>query len=223
VTDQQMQNQGWMRRLAMVGAGWGLAAAVGIGGLRLANTIPALTLDQMPGGIAFALVYVVPFVLAGLALRWETGNQGGVWLAAGLLGLMAMVSTFSGVTLIFFPAAILLILAGIVRLARNRGRGLPVTLGLIVGTVLLNGLAFRALFLREDARCWEQVRSEVGDVIWQAAPFRQFGQISATGNGVIGVQCASDVISGLESVVAVGLLAMEIGGVTLAGRAAAEE
>ncbi len=191
----------------LFGGLWGLIAALIIGGLRIANSeLPQLRAEWV-GDLAFAMVYLAPFLLAVLAVRWVSpALRASAWGAAGVIAALAVFTSFSGVSLLFLPAAALLIIAGLlaIKQAGSDRAGLALLLSLVL-VVFVTG-AWWTLFSQEDGRCWELIRTADGVESWFAAPYGEHGTISASGTGRVAVTCTSDVITPGEGVLSLALL-----------------
>lgn len=181
--------------LALLGSLWGLIGALVLAGIRFANSSEPER-DAL-STVVFALVHGIPFVLALAAVFWKSGvKRAAVWLAGGVLALLESFTAFSGISLIFLPAAPLLILAAIFSAARVMSDdglssalpALPVSIGLIgVGIA-----AFLTLIaLTPDPRCWVLMQYADGHQAWQVASPDQAsitvvdGSNSAQGSGSI--------------------------------------
>ena len=192
--------------LAVSGALVGLAGALFLGGLRVANSEGPLLRAEWAGNLVFTLVYLTPFVLSLLALRWSAVWQAAVWGAATVLAAVGIFTSFSGVSLVLVPAALLLGPAALVAFGRTAPSRWPVAL-LVAGVlVALVAGGWLGLNIVDDGRCWELVRDAAGETEWQSAPYSQRGTVTATTGGeeagTVRTLCSSDVITGTESVFA---------------------
>lgn len=167
-------------RIAFVGGGWGLASAVFLGGLRAANHHGApWTPELVLGNLAFTAVYAAPFLLAVWARRWESqAGRASAWAAGALLAAAGSITAFSGVSLVVLPSALVLSIAAAVQ-ARQAHVGL-LSMVAAIPIVAIVALAFGALFLSEDERCWSIAN---------------------------GRACTSDVVAPHEALLAVAILA----------------
>jgi hypothetical protein len=216
-----------VRLLALLGGIWGLVCAVALSAIRFANA-SAPERDAI-GTAAFTLVYAAPFILALLALLWKNAMlRATVWIAAAVLAYLANWTSFSGIGLIFLPAAPLLLFAAALSAARViQTLGvrptlpiLPVSFGLIVVGIA----AFMALItLTSDPRCWVLMRYPDGHEAWQIAPpdvasitvitgpsgQTAFGSSRmpppGTVPGAVSSLCTSDIISPIEAAVSIAL------------------
>ena len=215
------------RLLALLGGIWGLICALALSAIRFAN---ASTPERdVIGTAAFTLVYAAPFILALLALRWKSATlPAAVWLAGAVLAYLASWTAFSGIGLIFLPAAPLLLFVAALSAAQAIQTWgvrpvlpiLPASLGLIAVGIA----SFMVLItLTSDPRCWVLMRYADGHAAWQIAPpevasitvitgpngQQAFGSgrmppTSANGSRstapeIISSQCASDIISPIEA------------------------
>lgn len=194
----------------LLGGMWGIVAAIALGGLRFALSEPPLRSAELIGDIAFLAVYVAPFALALLALRWKnSAHRATAWIAGSTLALWGAFTAFSGISLVFLPAAVLLGIAALRTIVVATAlRDVAVALILTTGLIALNAGAWLVLFSREDPLCWELIRSADGRTEWQTAPFTFTGTISATGVGPIGRVCTGDLISSAEGLLSLSLLAL---------------
>lgn len=194
---------------AAIGGGWGAACALVMGGLRFVNSAPPQRWAELVGDTAFLAAYLVPFLVALLAIRWRSpGARAAVWAAVGVLAFLASFTAFSGISLIFLPASPPLALAAVRALsAIGLGKSLR-ALGLAVALIAMTTGAFLVLFVREDPRCWQLVRSAGGQERWLPAPYGASGTLSATGVGPVAAVCGSDIISPAEGALSLGLLSI---------------
>ncbi len=158
------------RRLAGYGAVWGTAVVSGLGVMRVAFEDRPYRPGQLLEDIAGVVVYLAPFVIALLATRLEDGGlQRGIWMGAGVLGLLLSISSFSGATLVLLPGAIMLLLG--VRRARAEslaGRSAGSALAAVL-VVLIGIGAWFSLQVRTDPRCFVLSRSG-GTEFWRQVP-----------------------------------------------------
>jgi hypothetical protein len=211
-------------RLAIVGSGIGILAALGLGALRLGliriqpdtSGVPTPPFNgELLGGLAFALAYLFPFGLSFYVLRRSSAEQAAVWLGTAAMAILAAFTSFSLVTLILFPVPALLAVAGVLAARAAGWRNLPAPLAI---ALLLSGVgvaAWRILFLREDGMCWDLLRGANGAAdYWQARAFSFSGTISAnSGPGqIITSTCSSDIISPLEAGLSTGLWMLAVVG-----------
>jgi hypothetical protein len=226
-----------IRVLALLGSFWGLVGALALSGIRFTNSSEPER-DAL-STVAFTAVYGMPFVLALAAVLWKSVVQRtAVWLAGGILALLESFTAFSGVSLIFLPAAPLLILAAIfsgARVIRDGGLSsaapvLPVSLGLLgVGIA-----AFLALIaFTSDPGCWVLIRYPDDHEAWQVAPpdaasivvidgsngTQGSGSVSVSPPGTLprveSTRCTGDVISPIESSVSLAVWVLAVVGLIL--------
>lgn len=203
----------WPAYLAVAGAVVGLASGLFLGGLRLANSeVPQLRAEWL-GNLVFTLVYLFPFGLSLMALRWPAVWRAAVWGAAASLAVLGVFTAFSGVTLVLLPAAVLLAPAALAAFAQTSPRRWPV--GVLVAVVLaalISGAWLALITGADDGRCWELVQGAAGGSAWQEVPYSQSGTVTApsTGGepGVVQVLCTSDIITVAEAGAGLVLLAV---------------
>jgi hypothetical protein len=184
--------------LALIGGLWGLVAAVTLASLRTALSDQPFP-SGVPGDLVFGAVYMAPFALVLIALRWGSPAQRvSAWGAGSVLAVMASVTAFSGVSLILLPAAPFLVLATLRTIRGQAVRQSALAIGFALVLVVLNAGAFRVLFLTQDGVCWQRVRAADGQESWQSAPYSNTGTTSASGEGVQEIRCNSDIFSPTE-------------------------
>ncbi|MEK7326327.1 MAG: hypothetical protein AAB217_13825 [Chloroflexota bacterium] len=207
--DQPKQMKIPGRIFGLTGGIWGLVAGLALGGLRFALSETPLRGAEWIGDLAFLAVYVAPFALALIALRWKNpAHRAMAWMAGSTLALLGAFTAFSGVSLVFLPATVLLGIAALQAIASTALRNIAVVFIVATGVIALNAGALFVLFAREDPQCWELIRSADGRQEWQAAPFTFTGAISASGVGPVGRVCTSDMISPAEGILSLGLLSL---------------
>lgn len=209
----------WPNYLAIAGAVAGVVGGLFLGGLRVANSEAPQLRAEWAGNVVFTLVYVTPFALSLLALRWREARwRAAVWGAAAVLGALGAFSAFSGASLAVLPGAVLLAPAAMAAFFRVDPRGWPVAV--VTGAALV-GLVAGAFFVlitgEEDGLCWELVRQADGEMAWETTPYTQEGTVDATTageeSGVVRVLCSSDVITTAEA--GVGFLLLAVAGVVV--------
>lgn len=190
------------RSLALAGGLWGAASAIFLGGLRFALGDEPRTGEEIPGDIAFLLVYLMPFGLSLVALRLNSPvPQVAIWLAGAILGILASLSSFSGVTLILLPAVFLLLLAAWRTSRSPEFRMAWPIFAVVSGVVVVGILSFLLLFTQEDSRCWVLVRSG-GQEVWEERPY---SNTISLGPNDLGSTCTSNIISPTEAVLSLGV------------------
>lgn len=210
----------WPVYLAIAGAIVGLAGGLFLGGLRVANSEAPQLRAEWAGNLVFTLVYLAPFVLSLVALRWRKPLwRAAVWGAAAILAVLGVYTAFSGVTLVLLPAALLLAPAALAALARTPAGRWPATLLIATALVaLISGAWLLLITGAEQGRCWELVRGPQGETTWQAAPYSQSGTATAPAEGdepgVVRVMCSSDVITTAEA--GLGMLPLVVAGLLVA-------
>lgn len=227
-----------IKAAAAIGSAYGLLAALGLSLVRVMNSGEPPTPERWFGDFAFAFAYSAPFVLSLAMLRTENRQlQVTVWGATGILALLGAVSAFSGITLFFLPAALILLVVSVVAFGRALNGASLTSLGLMVGTavmlVTVGVVSFLTLLLwTSDPRCWVLVRDNEGQSSWQIAPSNvasirvtanSSGQsISGTGRGgdqgIVKSTCTSDTISPLEASVSMGLWMLTALGIVFSQR-----
>jgi hypothetical protein len=207
--NQARQYQGGVP--ALIGGAWGLVGALALAALR---TVLSMLWGvpfpfNLPGDAVFGALYVMPFALTLAALWWGSPAQrAAAWAAGTILAVMVSFTAFSGVSLIFLPAAPLLLLATLRTIRGRAVRQSALAMGFALVLVLLNAGAFGALFLTQDGVCWQRVRAADGQESWQSAPYSNTGSISASGEGVQEIRCDSDTFSATELLVSSTLLTL---------------
>ena len=168
--------------LVLTGALLGLVPAAALALLRSFNT-EAFDLETLPGNITIGLVLIAPYLIALYASRMGSAvGQAPLLLAATLVSFLASFSALSGVTLILLPATVVLGVAlGIAATKSLRAPGTGLAWKVLVS---LGGLV-AATFI---------VSSFLALFIWDDA--RSYGSY-----------WTSDIITPLESLIGLGLLA----------------
>ena len=200
------------RTLARFAALWGIAGAVGLGSLRASLNDPPAQRETV-GNVAFAVAFLAPFAVA-FAARWVERDRfrAAIWLGTGALGLLLSVTAFSGVSLLFLPSGVLLLVAA--RNAHAAGSAaetgervwpaVPVAPWLVgVGVV-----AFVLLLAREDPRCAAQVRTADGSLVWEKRTAATVSDGAPRASS-----CVSDVTTDAEGAASLGVWAVGIGGI----------
>jgi hypothetical protein len=83
----------------------------------------------------------------------------------------------------------------------------------VAAMVLITGLsAFLVLFSEDDPRCWAQVPSTNGGLVWESRPVPGGGPAAA---GPVRQLCTSDIITPREAVMS--MLCWAVGGLLLIG------
>ncbi len=166
------------RNLILTGALLGLVPAAALALLRSFNT-EAFDLETLPGNITIGLILIAPYLIALYASRvGRAAAQAPLLLAATLVSFLVSFSALSGVTLILLPSTIVL---GIAATKSLRAPGTSLARKVMLS---LGGLV-AATFI---------VASFLALFIWDDA--RSYGSI-----------WTSDIITPLESLIGVGLLA----------------
>lgn len=227
-----------IKAVAAIGSAYGLLAALGLSLVRVTNSGEPPTPERWFGDFAFAFAYSAPFVLSLTMLRIENRPlQAAVWGATGILALLGAFSAFSGITLFFLPAALILLIISVVAFVQAlRGASL-MSIGLMIGTIAMlvtvGVVSFLTLLLwTSDPRCWILVRDSNGQTSWEIAPSNvasirvtasSSGQsITGTGRGsdpgIVKSTCTSDTISPHEASVSIGLWMLTALGIVFSQR-----
>ena len=182
------------RRYALFGVILGCAAALCLNLLRYRlSSEPEQVVDL--ARIAFALTLFAPFLLALVALFFDSARaRCGIWLGAGILGVLGSGIAFSGVSLVMLPAGILLILASLRTCVT-----LPIPLGpvLVAAVMAVTGVAsFLMLYTSEDPVCWIGTFRD-GRVVWEARPGDPSRTMVMSGSG--SSVCTSDITARAEA------------------------
>lgn len=210
----------WPAYLVIAGSVVGLVGGLFLGGLRVANSEAPQLRAEWAGNVVFTLIYVAPFALSLVALRWRSPLwRAAVWGAAAVLAVLGVYTAFSGVTLVLLPAALLLAPPALAALAQTPAGRWPATLLIAAALVaLISGAWLLLITGAEQGRCWELVRGPQGQTTWQAAPYSQSGTVTAPAEGdapsVVRVLCSSDVITTAEA--ALGMLSLLVAGLLVA-------
>jgi hypothetical protein len=132
---------------------------------------PAPTGVTIIDGLAFFLVYTLPFALSFFVFRYKNpASQAAVWLVAGILALLGSVTTFSSIAFLFPVPALLLILAGLLSFWEAGLRQALSILGVALILLLVGIGAFYTLFAHDDPACWALIRTESGAEVWDRRP-----------------------------------------------------
>jgi len=194
---------------AVVGIGLSFALAVAMATLRSVNAEPIEQSAEVPGNVAFAVVFAVPALLALLGLR----GRPALLVAAGVLDLgLAFVTLMSLVGLVFVVPGVLFFVA-----AGQMQGGWPArSIAAALVAVILGTAAFVALFARDDPICWA-TNSMTGETVrLDADRFVNGASISIDAPpGTNEAGCSSDSISTSEAVAAIALVATLLGVVRL--------
>ena len=232
-------------RAAVIGAVLGIVPALGLGSLRFLLAEGPESAAQITGNVAFALVYLSPYLLALIASRLrDPGVRGGLLAAIGLLSLAASFSSMALVTVVLLPATFVIWFAtarSITAPGRRLAAFVPsMVAGLLIATAV--GFGFFTLFGMQDAeaRCWALYQGSDGQTRWESTPNVGGPGALATGplyggpvmvsddggatwrvehrSGHVRSFCVSDVITNTEAVMSIGVLAAALLGMALASR-----
>jgi hypothetical protein len=197
-------------RNAVVGIVLSLSLAVAVGILRTVNAEPVERTAEVAGNIAFSVLFAAPAMIALLGLR----GRSSLLVAAGALELaLAFLTLISLIGLIFVvPGVMFFVAAG--QMGRAGGSQLR-SLAAIPLAVLLGGVAFFALFAREDPVCW--ARNPTTGESFRLNPDRFVNGTSISMDsrdlppGVTEAGCSSDSISADEAIVAIAVVSTMLG------------
>ncbi len=162
-------------RAAIIGAVAGIIPAIGLGCVRVLNSEPPEVAAQLAGNIAFALVYVSPYLLALIASgARDPGVRGGLLAAIGLLSLVASFSTFSLASVVLLPATFVLWFSAARSLAAS-GRPLATSVpAAVAGLLIVSTVAFGFFALwgiqDDEDRCWVLSYDSDGQARWESRP-----------------------------------------------------
>jgi hypothetical protein len=165
---------------------------------------------ELFGGLAFALVYMLPFAVSLSCLRLHNVIlQTATWLAAALLGLLASFTTFSLVSLVLFPLPALLLLGAALLSFQTIERRQTGHVAIIsAGLIILGSASWLLLFSQENPQCWALVRNTAGGETWESRPFSQ-GPVQLPADPGLGapvtMTCSSDTITLAEAGQSLGL------------------
>ena len=242
---QNDRDTGRGTRVAVIGAVLGVVPAVGLGSLRFLLAEGPESAAQIAGNIAFALVYLSPYLLALMASRVrDPGVRGGLLAAVGLLSLAASVSSLALVTVVLLPATFVIWFAAaksITASGRRLAASVPaVGVGLLIAAAV--GFGFLTMFGMQDAeaRCWVLYQGSDGQTRWESRPnvggpgalsagLLSGGPAMVSGDGGatwriehvsghVRALCLSDVITNAEAAMSIGVLAAALLSMALASR-----
>ena len=197
-------------RIGAMGIVLSFALAVGVGVLRTVNADPVERTVEVAGNIAFSVVFAAPAMLALLGLR----GRSSLLAAAGALELaLAFLTLISLIGLIFVvPGVMFFVAAG--QMGHAGGSRLR-SFAAIPLAVLLGGVAFFALFAREDPVCW--ARNPTTGESFRLSPDRFVHGTSISMDsrdlppGATEAGCSSDSISSEEAIVAIAVVSTMLG------------
>ncbi len=210
--------------LALTGSIIGITIAALLGALRfgwlsLQQSItpgpPPPAGDGIVSGVAFVLVFAVPFLLSLPALRLPTSTlQSAAWLGTSVLALFGSLASFSAVTLLTMPIpAVLLGAAGLLALHKAGLRQSLRILGTGRALVIVGLAAFFAPFVQDNPACWALIQGESGDPVWEPRPYSKTSPNLPADPGPdepVAWTCATDTVSGLEGLMSISLEAFLI-------------
>ncbi|AKG53258.1 hypothetical protein DGWBC_0579 [Dehalogenimonas sp. WBC-2] len=204
----------------VIGGIFGLAVALGLGGLRVFNTFfgdsgpfnPLRFNEEAPGNLIFILLLATPYLAALFSIKIPAGTRWMVLLPAVIIALPAIFISFSFIGFLFIPAIGFLLTAAGRSLNKNSVSGAGKVLGVvmavaIIATVVTSGVSL--LRDNDDARGWKYITFADGHTEWESVPQTQ-GQLSigfqAPQGGTSGGSTTSDIITVTEAAAAGGLL-----------------
>jgi hypothetical protein len=197
-------------RIAVVGILLSSTLAVGVGVLRTVNAVPVERTVEVAGNIAFSVVFAAPAMLALLGLR----GRSSLLAAAGALELaLAFLTLISLIGLIFVVPGVMFLVAA--RQMGGAGGSELRSFAAIPLAVLLGGVAFFALFAREDPVCW--ARNPTTGKSFRLNPDRFVHGTSISMDsrdlppGATEAGCSGDSISSEEAIVAIAVLSTMLG------------
>ncbi|MGH2571972.1 MAG: hypothetical protein ACRDGU_00515 [Actinomycetota bacterium] len=197
-------------RIAVVGIVLSFALAVAVGILRTVNAEPVERAAEVAGNIAFAVVFAAPALLAFLGLR----DRPSLLVAAGALDLgLAFVTLISLIGLVFVAPGVMFFVAA--RQMQGAGGSRSRSMAAVLVAVLLGGVAFFALFAREDPVCW--ARNPTTGELFRLNPDRFVHDASISINsrdlprGATESGCSSDSISTGEAIAGIAVVAAMLG------------
>ncbi len=176
-------NSGLGVRLATIGAGTGLVAAIALGASQFLGAKGPEVAPQFAGYIAFTLIYLSPYIIAFIASRIrDSGTRGGLLVAVGLLSLAASFSPLALVTVIFLPATFLILFAAARSLSaadRLLATAVPsMVVGLFIAAIV--GASYFALFgvFAPEFQCWLLSQGPDGQFRWESSERSSSGPLS---------------------------------------------
>jgi hypothetical protein len=192
-------------RTAFIGIVLSFSLAVVVGVLRTVNAEPVERSAEVAGNIAFSVVFAAPAMIALLGLR----DRSPLLVAAGALDLgLALLTLISLIGIIFVvPGVMFFVAAGQMR---GAGGSRLRSLAAVLLAVLLGGVAFFALFAREDPVCWARNATTGESYRLNPERFVHGTSISMDSRdlpaGATESGCSSDSISGGEAIVAIAMV-----------------
>jgi hypothetical protein len=199
-------------RIAVVGIVLSFLLAVAVGVLRTVNAEPVERTAEVAGNIAFSVVFVAPAMIALLGLR----DRSSLLVAAGAFELgLAFLTLISLIGLIFVVPGVMFLVAA--RQMGGAGGSRLRSMAAVLLAVLLGGVAFFALFAREDPVCWARNPTTGESFRLNPDRFVHGASISMDSRnlppGATESGCSSDSISSGESIVAIAVVSTMLGAV----------
>jgi hypothetical protein len=197
-------------RIAVVGIVLSFALAVAVGILRTVNAEPVERAAEVAGNVAFSVVFAAPAMLALLGLR----DRSSLLVAAGALDLvLAFITLMSLVGFAFLAPGVTFFVAA--RQMRGAGGNWSRSMAPVLVAVLLGGVAFFALFAREDPVCWARDPTTGRSFRLNPDKFVHDGSISMDSRdlppGATESGCSSDLISTGEAIGGMAVVATMLG------------
>jgi hypothetical protein len=224
-------NPKWIRIkriLALAGGIMGISAGILVGAFRFGWLSWQQRIPEVPSsspspptgvgvidGLAFMLVFILPFVLCLYALRLKTPTlQAAIWLGISVLAFLGSAATFSAVTLVTMPiTAVLLGIAGLIAFREAGVRQALFILAVGGALFVIGSASFYALFSQEDPVCWALIQTESEEQVWEPRPYSETspnlpanpepGELAAW-------SCTSDTVSISESLMSMSLWALAL-------------
>jgi hypothetical protein len=197
-------------RIAVVGIVLSFSLAVAVGILRTVNAEPVERAAEVVGNIAFSVVFAAPAMLALLGLR----DRSSLLVAAGGLDLgLAFVTLSSLIGLVFVAPGVMFFVAA--RQMRGAGESRSRSMAAVLVAVLLGGVAFFALFARDDPVCWARNPTTGQSFRLNPDRFVHGASISMDSRdlppGATESGCSSDSISTGEAIAGIAVVAAMLG------------
>jgi hypothetical protein len=198
-------------RIAIVAIVLSFALAVAVGILRTVNAEHVERAAEVAGHVAFAVVFAAPALLALLGLR----GRPSLLVAAGALDLGLAFVTLISLGLVFVPPGVMFFVAA--RQMRGADVGLWRSIAAVLVAVIVGGVAFFALFAREDPICWARNPTTGESFRLDPDRFVHGSSISMDSrdlpSGATESGCTTDSISTSEAIAGISVVAAMLGAV----------
>lgn len=199
-------------RIAVFGIVLSFSLAVAVGILRSVNAAPVERAAEVAGNVAFSVVFAAPGILALLGLR----HRSSLLVAAGALDLgLAFITLMSLVGFAFVAPGVMFFVAA--RQRRGAGGNWSRSMAAVLVAILLGGVAFFALFAREDPVCWARDPTTGRSFRLNPDRFVHDGSVSMDSRdlppGATETGCSSDLISTGEAIGGMAVVATMLGAV----------